>query len=110
MQPSMWVHKRFDLEILSYIVLLAGTLGDHISTGIATARPYIYESNPVAVKLMAGGLWLPLDLVLIALGIAVPFLALRLAGRTSLKGLLAYPMAHGLIRLGFCLWNLSLLI
>ncbi len=106
----MWVHKRFNPEVLSYIMLLAGTLGDHISTGIATARPYIYESNPVAARLMAGGLWLPLDLFLIALGITVPFMALRMASRPSLKGLLAYPMAHGLIRLGFCIWNLSLLI
>jgi len=58
---------------------------------------------------MAQGLWLPLDLVLIAVGIAIPYLLLRLSGGSSLRGLLAYPLVLGAIRLGACIWNLSLI-
>lgn len=102
--------SRINLEVFSYIILVMGTLGDHVSTVVTLARPYIYESNPVIVKLMARGLWLPLDIALIALGIAVPYLLIRVTKRQEFKALLAYPLVHGLIRLGACLWNFSLII
>jgi hypothetical protein len=102
--------RRIGLEVLSYLILVAGTLGDHVSTVISLARPYVYEANPFIVQLMAKGLWLPLDIVLIALGIAIPYLLIRLTKRQAFKALLAYPLVHGLIRLGACLWNLSLVI
>jgi len=102
--------RRISLEGLAYMMLVAGTLGDHVSTVISLTRPYIYESNPFVARLMARGLWLPLDIVLIALGIAVPYLLIRLTKRPAFKALLAFPLIHGLIRLGACFWNLSLII
>lgn len=91
-------------------MLVAGTLGDHVSTVVGLTRPYIYEANPFTFKLMARGLWLPVDLVLIALGIAIPYLLIRLKRRPHFKALLAYPLVHGALRLGACLWNISLIL
>lgn len=104
------VGKPIELEAFAYLILTAGTLGDHISTMIGLNHPYIYETNPITVQLMAMGLWLPADLSLIALGIAVPYLLIRLLKHPSLKGLLAYPLVLGAIRFVACIWNLSLIL
>ena len=104
------IGKRLGLEFIAYITLMAGTFGDHMSTVITLARPYIYEANPFTVKLMAKGLWLPFDLILVAVGIAIPYLLIRLTRRTCFKALLAYPLLHGMIRLGACVWNFSLIM
>ena len=104
------ISRRVGLESLSYIMLILGTLGDHVSTIVALIRPYIYESNPFTVWLMERGLWLPFDIVLVAVGIAVPYHILRLTKKDYFKALLIYPFLHGLIRLGASLWNFSLII
>ena len=104
------IGKRLGLEFIAYITLMAGTFGDHLSTVITLARPYIYETNPFTVQLMAKGLWLPFDLILVAVGIAIPYLLIRLTRRPCFKALLAYPLLHGIIRLGACVWNFSLIM
>jgi len=98
------------LEAFSYFMLILGTLGDHVSTIIALTRPYIFESNPFTVWLMERGLWLPFDVVLVAAGISVPYLILRLTKKDYFKSILVYSFLSGLIRLGTCLWNFSLVI
>ena len=102
--------RRISLESFSYLMLIVGTLGDHLSTVIALTRPYIYESNPITVQLMERGLWLPVDIVLVILGIGVPYILIRLTKRQTFQALLAYPLVHGLVRLGACIWNFSLIV
>ncbi len=104
------INRSVGLESFSYFMLILGPLGDHVSTIIALTRPYIFESNPFTVWLMERGLWLPFDVVLVAVGIAVPYLIIRLTKRDYFKALLVYPFLHGLIRLGACLWNFSLIL
>ena len=107
MLPSI---RSIGLELASYLMLIIGTLGDHISTVVALTRPYIYETNPLTVKLMEAGLWLPVDLVLIALGIGIPYLIIRSTDNEAFRALLAYPLIHGLVRFGACIWNFSLVL
>ena len=102
--------RRIGLELFSYLMLVVGTLGDHVSTVIALTRPHIYESNPFTVQLMERGLWLPVDIVLVVLGVGIPFLLIRMTKRPSFRALLAFPLLHGLVRLGACIWNFSLIM
>jgi hypothetical protein len=104
------IRRRLSLEAFSYLILIVGTIGDHISTVIALTRPYIYESNPYTVKLMEMGLWLPVDILLIILGIGIPFILIRVTRNSSFRALLAYPMLHGLRRLGSFIWKFRLII
>ena len=96
------------LEVFSYLLLIIGTIGDHISTMIALRFPYLYEGNWFVSSLMSKGLWLPLDIILIFLGVTIPYLILRIKKGGPFRGLLAYPIVLGAIRLGACIRNLLL--
>lgn len=106
----MLTSRQIGLEIISYLTLIIGVISDHISTLIAIQRPNIYESNPITVILMDMGLWLPVDIALIAIGIAVPYILIRKTKREEFRALLAYPLVHGLIRFAACIWNFSLIL
>jgi hypothetical protein len=97
------------MELIAYALLIAGVLADHISTAIATAKPWIHEANPYAAMYMELGIWLPVDLLLVATGIAFPALIIRLWSFPHRRVVLLYPMIHGAARLIACIWNLSLL-
>ncbi|MBS7631184.1 hypothetical protein KEJ47_06375 [Candidatus Bathyarchaeota archaeon] len=102
--------RPINIEVFAYVLSVVGTLGDQISTMIGLTKEGIYESNPFVRQLISNGLWLPLDLAVVILGIGIPFLLIRSFRHPSLKGLIAYPLVFGLVRLGACVWNLSLII
>ena len=104
------VRRRVGLEVFSYSVLVLGIFSDYISTVTVVTRPNFYETNPITAQLLTSRLWLPVNLAVIILGIAVPYLTIRLTRNESFRGILAYPLVHGLIRLGQCIWNISLII
>jgi len=94
------------MEKFSYILVLVGVVGDQVSTRVALSTPYLYESNPFSVKLMTMGLWLPFDLVLLLVGIAIPWMIMRRWGKCAV---LVYPFLYGAIRFAAAVWNISLL-
>jgi hypothetical protein len=98
------------VELLSYCILTLGTLGDYISTHIGLTYENLYETNPITSQLMAKGMWLPVNLVIVMLSIAVPFLIIRFSKENYRRCILSFPIMHGIVRLSACIWNISLII
>lgn len=92
------------IEKLSYTLMMLGVAGDQISTRVSLSIPYFYESNPYSAKLMAMGLWLPFDLLLLLVGFAVPWAIIRKWGKHAI---LAYPILYGAARLAAAVWNVT---
>lgn len=97
-------------EFIAYLFLIAGVIGDHLTTGIALTRESIYESNQVALKLMQNGLWVPIDAILILISIIIPYILIRVLKKDVAQYLLIPPLFAGLIRLVVTFWNLSIMI
>lgn len=96
-------------EIASYLLLTAGVFGDHLSTGIALTKSNIRETNPIALGLMQGGLWLYADLILISGIVLLTYFMTRAVKNPAIRYMLLCPMMVGVIRLAVTFWNLSLL-
>jgi hypothetical protein len=99
----------FKIEVISYILLMLGVLGDHISTNIGLSRSYIRESNPIALNLMNQGLWIQTDLLLIVVIIVTVYTVTRVLKSSTSKIIFLLPAISGLFRLGVTIWNFSLL-
>lgn len=99
---------RFD-EKAAYCLAIAGTAGDHISTRIGQPQSHLYESNRTVVALMQRGLWLPVDLILLAIIIACPYWIMRTEYDRRWIALLV-PSLIGVIRLLITISNLQLIL
>jgi hypothetical protein len=97
-------------EVGAYLLLVAGVVGDHFSTGLALARANVYETNPIALSLMKSGLWLPTDVALILMSVVASYIFLRVLKKPLANYVLIYPALAGAIRLVVTVWNLSLLV
>lgn len=102
-QSRLWT-----IEVAAYVTLVVGTLGDHLSTSIALESPNVYETNQFTVFLMSKGLWLPFDLLMIGLGIGIPYLLVRIKKTMRYRAVVAYPLVLGIIRLCAAVWNFSI--
>lgn len=98
------------VRILAYILVVAGMILDQISTKIVLQSPNFHETNPHAAVMMSLGLWLPIDILLTILSVALPEFAIRHFTFQSRKALIAYPFTLGIIRLAAGLWNLHWLL
>ena len=58
---------------------------------------------------MANRMWLPVNLVIVMLCIAVPFLIIRFS-KEDYRFILSFPVVYGIVRLSACIWNISLII
>ena len=101
---------RFTIpEIIVYTTMVFGFLGDQLTTRIATNLPWIVEANPLVAELMTRGLWLPLDILVLALSISA-HLTLQLAFKTRRSWVtLSLPLIYGLVKLSTAMWNMLLI-
>jgi hypothetical protein len=109
MESAIQTSTKTWVELLSYCVLTLGTLGDYISTHIGLTYDNLCEANPNTRQLIANGMWLPVNLVTVVLGIAIPFLIIRFS-KEDYRGILSFPIVYGIIRLSACIWNIGLII
>ncbi len=96
-------------EVSAYLLLVAGVVGDHLSTIVGLNRENVYESNPFAAVLMQNGLWATTDFALIVITVAMTYFLLRMKDNPLAKYMLIYPILAGLIRLVVTFSNLSLI-
>jgi hypothetical protein len=94
---------------IACLVAIFGVLGDQLTTRIGLTIPGLHESNTITSTLMGLRLWLPIDLLLLAITIGTPTI---LARRCNLKNRylsLFYPLLLGTCRLISTVWNLLLI-
>ena len=110
MESAIQTSAKTWVELFSYCVLALGTLGDYISTHIGLTYDNLFEANPITSQLVANRMWLPVNLVIVMFGIAVPFLIIRFSKEDSYRCILSLPIVYGITRLSACIWNYSLII
>jgi hypothetical protein len=101
---------RFTIpEIVVYGIGVIGFLGDQWTTRMALNLPWIVEANSLVAGLMTRGLWLPLDMCLLALSISA-HLTLQLAFKARSSWMtLSPPLIYGLVKLSTAMWNMLLI-
>ena len=109
MESAIQTSTKTWMELLSYCILILGTLGDYISTHIGLTHENLWERNPITSQLLANRMWLPVNLVIIMFGIAIPFLIIRFSNE-DYRYILSFPIVTGITRLFACIWNYSLII
>jgi len=110
MESAIQTSTKTWVELFSYSILTLGTLGDYISTHIGLTFENLRETNPTTSQLVANGMWLPVNLVIVMLGIAVPFIIFRFSKEDGYRCMLSFPIMYGIVRLSACIWNISLII
>ena len=97
------------IELLAYATLIIGALGDWITTTIGLTAGLV-EGNNIASTLMNAGLWIPADLLVVAVCILIPFIVNRLVKTRAANIFYAFPLLAGLLKVGVSLWNMNLIL
>lgn len=97
------------IEISAYFLAVLGMLGDQISTRLGLVLPGTCELNFFAAWMMARGLWLPLDLLLLAAFLCAPAALIRRYDARERWLTLAYPILFGLIRITAAISNFMII-
>jgi hypothetical protein len=99
-----------NLERISYILLIAGSILDHGSTMLGlSVGGSLAEANPLVGWMISSDLWLLFDLSMLTSIILLTHLACRRWRNGNAWMLLVYPFLVGVARTAAGLWNLSLL-
>ena len=102
-------HLR-NLSNVAYMVAAIGTVGDHLSTRIAITHPLIVEANPFTLLLRHNDLWLPFDILLLAVCIGVPALIIKSFRFEGRRAIMAIPLLVGAARIFATSYNMLLLM
>jgi len=97
------------IEIAAYFLAVLGMLGDQITTRLGLALPGTCELNLFAAWMMARGLWLPLDLLLLTIFLCTPAVLIRRYESKERWLTLAYPILFGLIRITTTISNFMII-
>lgn len=97
------------IELLAYTTLIIGALGDWITTTIGLTNGLV-EGNQIASTLMRAGLWIPADLLVVAVCILIPFIVNRLVKTRAANIFYAFPLLAGILKVGVSIWNMNLLL
>lgn len=97
------------IELLAYTTLIIGALGDWITTTIGLTMG-LAEGNNIASTLMTAGLWIPTDLLVVAVCILIPFIVNRLVKTRAANLFYAFPLLAGILKVGVSLWNVNLIL
>ena len=96
------------IQKMAIFTLFFGAIGDWVSTKIGLSLG-LMEGNRIAAFLMNQGAWIQVDLLLICICFAIPFLLKNFIDRETPKKLFLFPLIAGLLKLGVSIWNLSVL-
>ncbi len=97
------------IEIAAYFLAVFGMLGDQISTRLGLTLQGACELNFFAAWMMARGLWLPLDLLVLATLLCAPAVLIRRYDVKVRWLSLAYPVLFGLIRITAAISNFMII-
>lgn len=97
------------IELLAYTTIIIGALGDWLTTTIGLTNG-LAEGNSIASNLMTAGLWIPADLLIVAVCILVPFIVNRLVQTRAANLFYAFPFLAGILKVGVSIWNVNLIL
>lgn len=92
-------------EKIAYGLAVGGVVMDHVTTEYLLTLGFV-EMNPIARSLISQGIWTAVDVMLLVITLATPFLIIR---KTTLKYrrlMLGMPIAMGLVRSAAAAWNI----
>ncbi|MBN2335070.1 hypothetical protein JXL21_05880 [Candidatus Bathyarchaeota archaeon] len=102
-------YPEIKIEPIAYFILILGALGDWVSTRLGLSMGLV-EGNNVAASLMGSGSWIQVDLLLVAICIAVPFLLNRVVKSKVAHYFFGFPLVAGVAKILVSIWNLNLIL
>lgn len=97
------------IQKLSYILSLLGTFTDQVSTRLGLLHPMIYEGNPNVAWMLDLGIWLPVDISILAVMIISCKIVVDHWDFVNRRVVYFCPLTYGVLRLITGLSNFLLL-
>jgi len=95
-------------EFFSYTMMVFGVFLDHVSTYQGLNRG-LFESNILVKYFYDAGVWILLDVMLVAGVAATSYTVVRASNGGRLNLVLIFPLLLGVVRLAAGIWNLNIL-
>jgi len=97
------------IQKLSYLLSILGITTDQVSTRLGLLHPMIYEGNPNVAWMLDLGIWLPIDMSILAVMIISCKLVVDHWGFVNRRVVYFCPLTYGVLRLITGLSNFLLL-
>jgi hypothetical protein len=98
-----------ELEAPSYILAVMGVLLDHFTTHLGLSMG-LSEANLYAAALINAGLWLIVDMVLIAGILSITYLIIHYTKERYRWLMLIFPLVLGFCRFAAAVFNLNIIL